>query len=540
MNPETNHSDDDNTSTTAESRQLVAPLLAPNRLMKDFMLITALAVAVLSALTLLPAAAQTFAAVQAQGWPGHARNAQHTAVSSVAAQQLAKIHWQTPVDLQPPSGEIFIHYGSPLVTPAGTVIVPVKTGTDNFRLEAHNQATGALLWTLKTGYHAPSAGFVPSFSPVLFNGKLYLPDEGGTVLVRHNPDQATGKLSRLVFYGASNFMADPKVYNANVQINTPITADAAGNVYFGFVVLGTTPIALQSGLARISATGQGSFVAATTAASDSQITKVDMSCAPALSNDGNTLYVGVNSFDFGFGYLLALNSQTLQTIAKVRLIDPNSGLDAEIPDESSATPTVGLDGDVYFGVLENPFPGHNDRGWLLHFDSTLSQLKTPGSFGWDDTASIVSASLVPSYQGTSKYLVMTKYNNYAGIGTGDGINKVAILDPNATEPDPAFPSTLVMNEVLTIKGVTPDPNFPNFPGAVREWCINTAAVDPVTKSVLVNSEDGKLYRWDLTTNTLSQVITLSSGIGEAYTPTVIGTDGTAFAINDAVLFALGL
>jgi hypothetical protein len=134
---------------------------------------------------------------------------------------------------------------------------------------------------------------------------------------------------------------------------------------------------------------------------------------------------------------------------------------------------------------------------------------------------------------------MTKYNNYAGIGTGDGINKVAILDPNATEPDPVFSSTLVMNEVLTIKGVTPDPNFLNFPGAVREWCINTAAVDPVTKSVLVNSEDGKLYRWDLTANSLSQVITLSSGIGEAYTPTLIGTDGTAFAINDAVLFALG-
>jgi hypothetical protein len=501
--------------------------------------ITVLAVALLSPLTLLPAAAQTPAAVQIQGWPGHARNAQHTAVSSVAAQPLANIHWQTPVDLKPPSGEILIHYGSPLVTPAGTVIVPVKTGTDNFRLEAHNQATGAVLWTLETGYHAPSAGFLPSFSPVLFNGKLYLPAEGGTVLVRDTPDQATGKLSRLVFYGASNFTADPTVYNANVKINTPITADAAGNLYFGFVVLGATPISLRSGLARISTSGRGSFVAATSAAADPQITKVDMNCAPTLSHDGKALYVGVNSVDFGFGYLLALNSRTLQTIAKVRLIDPNTGLDAEIPDESSATPTVGPDGDVYFGVLENPFPGHNDRGWLLHFDSTLSQLKTPGSFGWDDTASIVSASLVPSYHGTSKYLVLTKYNNYAGVGTGDGINKMAVLDPSATEPDPVFPSTLVMNEVLTIKGVTPDPNFQNFPGAVYEWCINTAAVDPITKSALVNSEDGKLYRWDLAANSFSQVITLSSGIGEAYTPTAIGTDGTAFAINDAVLFALG-
>jgi hypothetical protein len=366
-----------------------------------------------------------------------------------------------------------------------------------------------------------------------------MPAAGGTVLVRDTPDQVTGKLSRLVFYGSANFDGNRQIYSDNVEINTPITADSAGNLYFGFLVLGSTPIGLQSGLARISATGQGWYVAATTAANDPQITKVSMSCAPAISYDGKVLYVGVNSFDFGFGYLLALDSQTLQTIRGVRLIDPNSGADAEITDESSASPTVGPDGDVYFGVLENPFPGHNDRGWLLHFSAGLVTEKIPGSFGWDDTASIVPASIVPSYHGSSKYLVMTKYNNYAAIGTGDGINKVAVLDPNATEPDPVLAATLVMNEVLTVKGVTPDPSFPTFPGAVREWCINTAAIDPVRKSVLVNSEDGKLYRWDLTTNTLSEVIKLSNGIGEAYTPTVIGTDGTAFAINKAVLFAIG-
>jgi WD40 repeat protein len=97
-----------------------------------------------------------------------------------------------------------------------------------------------------------------------------------------------------------------------------------------------------------------------------------------------------------------------------------------------------------------------------------------------------------------------------------------------------------MREVITTLGVTSDPeNLQFFPGAVREWCINTAAVDPFTKSVIVNSEDGKLYRWDLTTNQLSEVIKLSGGIGEAYTPTIIGADGTVYAINDAVLDAIG-
>jgi hypothetical protein len=471
----------------------------------------------------------------APSWPNYAHDPQHSAVSAVAAQPLNKTHWSTPVDLHPPSGEILIHYGSPLITAANTVIVPVKTGTDTFRIEAHDGGDGTLLWTQATNYHAPSAQFLPSFSPVLTHNRLYIPAAGGVIMVRENPDQPNGKVFRLAFYGIKNYDADPSTYNANVEINTPITADSEGNLYFGFLVLGSTPIALQSGLARISANGAGSFISAASVAADPQMTEVDMCSAPALSNDERTIYLGVNGPGAGYGYLASLNSQTLKPTAAVRLKDPSSGLDAWIFGGSSASPTVGPDGDVYFGVLENPFPNHNDRGWLLHFDSTLTLTKIPGSFGWDDTPSIVAASLVSSYHGTSSYLLMTKYNNYKNIGTGNGVNKIAILDPNATEQDPIISSVKVMREVITKKGLTPDPTLP----AVREWCINSAVVDPITKSILANSEDGKLYRWDLTTNTFSEKITLSSGISEAYTPTVIGPDGTAYAINDAILFAAG-
>jgi hypothetical protein len=477
------------------------------------------------------------AAAQTGAWLTHAHDEQHTALSTVESQAFDTIHWHVPVDLNPPEGTITVHYGSPLVTAANTVIVPVKTSTNSFRVDAHNGATGKRLWLLSTGWQAPGASFTPGLGPTISGNQLFIPDIAGRVLVRQNPDETKGTTTRLYFYGARNFRNDPAAYEQNVLIDTPLATDANGNLYFGFIVNGSTPLNLQSGLARIAANGTGTWVSAAAASGDPQITQVAISCAPALSPDGSLLYVAVDNGTYG--YLLALNSTTLAMVGRVLLTDPSSGMDAWLFDGSSATPTVGPDGDVYFGVLENPFPNHNDRGWLLHFNSDLSQTKTPGSFGWDDTPSIVPASLVASYSGKSSYLLMTKYNNYAGIGTGDGHNRIAILDPNATENDPIIPGVQVMNEVITILGVTHDPEFPQFPGAVREWCINTAAVDPFTKSILANSEDGKLYRWDLTSNKLTEKIKLSSGVGEAYTPTVIGSDGTAYVINHAILDAVG-
>jgi hypothetical protein len=92
-----------------------------------------------------------------------------------------------------------------------------------------------------------------------------------------------------------------------------------------------------------------------------------------------------------------------------------------------------------------------------------------------------------------------------------------------------------LSEVITILS-------PTQLSATRlyEWCVNSAAVDPFTKSVLANNEDGNLYRWDLTSNQLTESIALTtSDTGEAYTPTVIGVDGIVYAINRGNLFAVG-
>jgi glucose/arabinose dehydrogenase len=491
-------------------------------------------------------AGSVFRVTATPAWAGYAGNSQHTAVSANASQALQTIAWQTPVDLAPQySGDkLFIHYGSPLVTAANTVIVPVKTeASGGFEVEAIDGASGAVKWMQTSDYVLPPHNWTPSYAPTLTPAnRLYFAGSGGTIYYIDSPDASgTRTVGQLAFYGLANYTANKAAFDGSVFINTPITSDSAGNIYFGFEVSGANPANLQSGIARIAADGSGTWISAAAAAGDASITKVVMNAAPTLSNDGQKVYVAVSHGDFSYGYLLALNSTTLQRIGasgqQVRLLDPD-GSDAILPDDGTASPTVGPDGDVYFGVLENPFLYNHDRGWLLHFSGDLSQSKTPGAFGWDDTASVVPASMVPSYHGTSSYLLMTKYNNYADAG-GDGINKIAILDPQGTMTYSAGGQNLtVMSEVLTIAGVTPDPEFGG--NAVREWCINTAAVDPQTDSILVNNEDGKLYRWNLSSNSFTEQVTLTSGLGEAYTPTIIGADGTVYAINNATLFAVGL
>ena len=53
--------------------------------------------------------------------------------------------------------------------------------------------------------------------------------------------------------------------------------------------------------------------------------------------------------------LVGLNATTLKPRFHVLLKDPVSGQPAQISTSSSASPTVGPDGDMYYGVLENPF-----------------------------------------------------------------------------------------------------------------------------------------------------------------------------------------
>jgi len=487
-------------------------------------------------------AASTIGAIgQAQQVSQFAANPQHTNNYAVPAKNINQVLWQKNIDDNPSS---FGHYGAPVITAAGTIITSHKTATNGFVVDAYDPS-GNLIWTVTTDYVLPSYSWVPVYQPVLVGSRLYYAGVGGQVYYIDNVDLPGPHVaSTVVFYGLANYLANPSGFNSTLFINTCLVADSAGDVFFGFRMQGTAPAPFNGnvgGLARIAAGGgSASYVLATDASGDASMLSCPHSMAPALSNDETTVYAYLRGSSDSNADLVGVDSTTLAPKFSVHMWDPRApGVNgARVIDQSTASPMVGPDGDVYAPVFSNPYNG--SRGFLLHFSGDLSVQKTTGAFGWDYTPGVVPASMVPSYHGPSSYLLFTKYNNY-DITDGDGINRVALLDPNATQIDfhSTAPGLVEMREVLSVIGVTPDNGGASYPNATREWCINASAVNPATNSVLFNSEDGHTYRWNTVDNVLTQACKLNDGVGQPYVPTVIGPDGTVYTLNGGNLFALG-
>jgi len=508
-----------------------------------------------------------------QGWLCYGGNAQHSATWTGTSQSAALIKWQAPLDDNRSyyGGEVLAHFAAPMVTPTNTVVHGFRFTTqeagqndyDNWSVIGRSGATGQQIWTLNTDFSA--ALIVPNdwttvFPITLFQGitpnsrGVAAAASGGSIMVRASADQTNSMTKRIVFYTTlADFTQNQAAY-APIKINTPLTADSLGNIYFGYWVSSGVPSNVAAslgtgGIAKVNVnTGACIYQSVEAMNFDTNLSRPAMNAAPALTTDGTSIYVALAGND---NVLAKLATKTLKVTDHVLLIDPSvPGQQALLINESSASPMIGPDGHVFMGVFGNQW--RESHGWMLQFDENLSPTEVvnkktvtfpAGAFGWDDTACVVPSNIVPTYKGKAKYLILTKYNNYdddGGDPGADGSNHIAVLDPTSNTISKDRQSKIpVMNEVMTVLGPTLTNDDPAHPNARNEWCINSAAIDVNRKCAVINSEDGHMYIWDLVNNTLIEGLSLAPATGEAYTETAIGPDGQIYVINNTIMFAIG-
>ena len=109
--------------------------------------------------------------------------------------------------------------------------------------------SGGGTWVLNpansSSYIEPTYGWLPSYQPVYdaVTNRVYFPGPGGTLDYVANPDTpGTPTIVQEAFYGLSNYTANESAYNSSIYINTGLTVDSSGNVYFGFTETGTNPV----------------------------------------------------------------------------------------------------------------------------------------------------------------------------------------------------------------------------------------------------------------------------------------------------------
>ncbi len=290
------------------------------------------------------------------------------------------------------------------------MIVAVKTtvveGLHSLRAFA---ASGSLLWAVDTQFVLPrTPSHVPLYQPVLVGSagsprqRVYFAGAPGKLLWRDNLDAAVALSSGSVDCGEG-------------AVNSAlVTNDAA--VFF------TTADAIV----RVDAASHAVVARKAVELAGPTYKHFPSQFAPAFALDGSLMYVLVGDRNLGSkALLMAVDPVSLSVVSKSVPIDPRTAdVSCVVFDVSSASPTVGPDGDVFLGMITQAAAGlPRSSGWLLHWDKHLTQQKLPGASGWDDTVTIVATSAAQSVS-CAQYLLFAKLNDYAS-----GRHRLVLMDP---------------------------------------------------------------------------------------------------------------
>jgi hypothetical protein len=175
-------------------------------------------------------------------WPQWGQNSQHGGSLAVTGQAFKTTYLNYTYDPLVPSetannqGGLLAHYMTPLTDSDGAVYMETKSGTyspntystqtwgvTKFNWNGSNQLIQQ--WSVNSDWKAPGSQndfWEPVFHGALANGYLYVPGGNGTILKLNKNDGSL--VSRI---NPTGMMADPNTFTTS-----PITVDAAGNLYF--------------------------------------------------------------------------------------------------------------------------------------------------------------------------------------------------------------------------------------------------------------------------------------------------------------------
>ena len=360
-----------------------------------------------------PSGAQILTPKPQPSWPQWGLNPQHTLFDNVAGQPLNNnlvnivYDFNVAAEQADPNatGDLLVHYQVPLVD-GSDVYIESKDGTysnNTYSTQRWHQnkytwqgSNFVKVWTFDTDWYAPGSSndfWEPVYHAALANGFLYDPGKGGTIW---KVNTSTGvAVKRINPFGTT---VDPNTYTAS-----PISVDAAGNVYYNVVQISTAPTVsfftsdvVNSWLVRVAPDDSITKVSYTTLLSQAQIKgeavprandrcdlsfsnaqlpwppqpnanpqttpcgtqRAALNIAPAIAPDGTIYTVSKGHFVTRYNYLIAVNPNMTGKWAasfRGRLLD-GCGVSEPIGNPGGANANGGCNTGVTFGFD----PGTNE------------------------------------------------------------------------------------------------------------------------------------------------------------------------------------
>ncbi len=340
-------------------------------------------------------------------WPQWGLNPQHTLFDNVAGQPLNEnlvnlvYDFNVPAEQADPNaaGTLLVHYQVPLVD-GSDVYIESKDGTysnTTYSTQHWHQnkyswqgSSFVKIWTFDTDWYAPGSSndfWEPVYHAVLANGFLYDPGKGGTIW---KINKSTGAAVRRINpFGTT---VDPNTYTAS-----PLSTDAAGNVYYNVVQISTAPTVsffaadvVNSWLVRVAPDDSITKVSYGTLLSQAVIKgdpvqpangrcnisfsptqlpwppqpnanpqttpcgtqRAALNIAPAIAPDGTIYTVSKNHFVSRYNYLIAVNpNMTGKWAASMRgRLNDGCGVSFPIGNPGGAGANGGCNAGATFGV----------------------------------------------------------------------------------------------------------------------------------------------------------------------------------------------